>query len=101
MLDHRKNIPSLRAVTMPERATAQKARESWHLWGIISEFVEATERLSEISPAVSIFGSARSTAECSDVPADRRNRPQAFGCGVCRHQRRRAGHHGGRQPRRL
>ncbi len=59
MLDHRKNIPSLRAVTMPERATSQKARESWHLWGIISEFVEATERLSEIRPAVSIFGSAR------------------------------------------
>ncbi|HQR19688.1 MAG TPA: TIGR00730 family Rossman fold protein [Burkholderiaceae bacterium] len=45
---------------MPERATHQKARESWQLWGIISEFVEATERLSEIRPAVSIFGSARS-----------------------------------------
>ncbi|HSQ10283.1 MAG TPA: TIGR00730 family Rossman fold protein [Burkholderiaceae bacterium] len=45
---------------MPERATSQKARESWQLWGIISEFVEATERLSEIRPAVSIFGSARS-----------------------------------------
>ena len=60
MLDHRKNIPSLRAVTMPERATSQKARESWQLWGIISEFVEASERLSEIRPAVSIFGSARS-----------------------------------------
>lgn len=59
MLDRQKNIPSLRAVTMPERATSQKARESWHLWGIISEFVEATERLSEIRPAVSIFGSAR------------------------------------------
>jgi uncharacterized protein (TIGR00730 family) len=59
MLDRQKNIPSLRAVTMPERATHQKARESWHLWGIISEFVEATERLSEIRPAVSIFGSAR------------------------------------------
>ena len=59
MLDRQKNIPSLRAVTMPERATSQKARESWHLWGIISEFVEATERLSEIKPAVSIFGSAR------------------------------------------
>jgi uncharacterized protein (TIGR00730 family) len=59
VLDHRKNIPSLRAVTMPERATSQKARESWQLWGIISEFVEATERLSEIRPAVSIFGSAR------------------------------------------
>jgi len=44
---------------MPERATSQKARESWHLWGIISEFVEAAERLSEVRPAVSIFGSAR------------------------------------------
>jgi uncharacterized protein (TIGR00730 family) len=62
VLDHRKNIPSLRAVTMPERATSQKARESWQLWGIISEFVEATERLSEIRPAVSIFGSARTRA---------------------------------------
>jgi len=59
MLDRQKNIPTLRAVTMPERATSQKARESWQLWGIISEFVEATERLSEIRPAVSIFGSAR------------------------------------------
>jgi uncharacterized protein (TIGR00730 family) len=59
MLDHQKNIPSLRAITMPERATSQKARESWHLWGIVSEFVEASERLAEIRPAVSIFGSAR------------------------------------------
>jgi uncharacterized protein (TIGR00730 family) len=48
---------------MPERATSQKARESWHLWGIISEFVEATERLSEIRPAVSIFGSARTAPD--------------------------------------
>lgn len=54
-----KEIPALRAITMPERATSQKARESWHLWGIISEFVEAAEKLSEIRPAVSIFGSAR------------------------------------------
>jgi hypothetical protein len=59
VLDRQKNIPPLRAVTMPERATSQKARESWHLWGIISEFTEASERLSEIRPAVSIFGSAR------------------------------------------
>jgi uncharacterized protein (TIGR00730 family) len=58
-MSDRKHIPTLRAVTMPERATAQKARESWHLWGIISEFVEAAEKLSEIRPAVSIFGSAR------------------------------------------
>lgn len=35
------------------------ARESWRIFGIMSEFVEATERLSAIRPAVSIFGSAR------------------------------------------
>ncbi len=35
------------------------AREAWHLFGIMSEFVEATERLNQIRPAVSIFGSAR------------------------------------------
>jgi uncharacterized protein (TIGR00730 family) len=35
------------------------ARESWRLFGIMAEFVEATERLSAIRPAVSIFGSAR------------------------------------------
>jgi len=63
MLDRLKNIPSLRAIATPERATSVKARESWHLWGIVSEFVEASERLSEIRPAVSIFGSARSRPE--------------------------------------
>jgi uncharacterized protein (TIGR00730 family) len=35
------------------------ARESWRVFGIMSEFVEATERLASIRPAVSIFGSAR------------------------------------------
>ena len=35
------------------------ARESWRVFGIMSEFVEATERLSSIRPAVSIFGSSR------------------------------------------
>ncbi len=39
-----------------------KARESWHVLGIISEFVEATEQLAEVRPAVSIFGSARTPA---------------------------------------
>lgn len=33
--------------------------ESWHAFKIMSEFVDATERLKEITPAVSIFGSAR------------------------------------------
>ena len=35
------------------------ARESWRLFGIMAEFVESTERLAGIRPAVSIFGSAR------------------------------------------
>ena len=39
----------------------QKAsdRESWRIFGIMAEFVAATERLASIRPAVSIFGSAR------------------------------------------
>jgi len=35
------------------------AQEAWRLLGIMSEFVEATERLTGIQPAVSVFGSAR------------------------------------------
>ncbi|MFO1199518.1 MAG: TIGR00730 family Rossman fold protein [Burkholderiaceae bacterium] len=54
-----KHVPQLRAIPSLERSTSLKARESWHILGIISEFVEATERLAEIRPAVSIFGSAR------------------------------------------
>ncbi|NTV95979.1 MAG: TIGR00730 family Rossman fold protein [Thiobacillus sp.] len=35
------------------------ARESWRMFEIMAEFVEATERLAPIRPAVTIFGSAR------------------------------------------
>ncbi len=38
---------------------AYSARESWRVFEIMAEFVESTERLSCIRPAVSIFGSAR------------------------------------------
>ena len=38
---------------------AATAREAWRIFGIMSEFVEATDRLSSVRPAVSIFGSAR------------------------------------------
>ena len=38
---------------------AYTAREAWQLFAIMSEFVEATERLNQVRPAVSIFGSAR------------------------------------------
>ncbi|MBI1904660.1 MAG: TIGR00730 family Rossman fold protein [Rhodocyclales bacterium] len=39
------------------------ARESWRVFGIMAEFVEATERLNAIRPAVSIFGSARTPSD--------------------------------------
>ena len=54
-----KNVPRLREVGDIDRATAKKARESWHVLTIMAEFIESTERLSELRPAVSIFGSAR------------------------------------------
>ena len=43
----------------PADAATLTEREAWRLFGIMSEFVEATDRLSEVRPAVSIFGSAR------------------------------------------
>ena len=39
------------------------ARESWRVFEIMSEFVDSTERLKQISPAVSIFGSARTAPD--------------------------------------
>lgn len=54
-----KEVPQLRSITDSDRSTSLKARESWHILGIISEFVEATEKLASIRPAVSVFGSAR------------------------------------------
>lgn len=58
-----KIVPRLRQVADLERATSMKARESWSMFTIMAEFIEATERLSELRPAVSIFGSARSAPE--------------------------------------
>lgn len=54
-----KKVLRLREVKDVERATAKKARESWHMLTIMAEFIESTERLSELQSAVSIFGSAR------------------------------------------
>jgi len=42
---------------------AYSARESWRVFEIMAEFVEATERLNSIRPAVSIFGSARTSPD--------------------------------------
>lgn len=58
-----KKLPRLLQLADVERATAKKARESWHMFTIMAEFIEATEHLSELRPAVSVFGSARLTPE--------------------------------------
>ncbi len=58
-----KSVPRLRQVTDVERATSKKARESWNMLTIMAEFIESTERLSELRPAVSIFGSARTAKD--------------------------------------
>ncbi len=44
-------------------AHSELSREAWRVFGIMSEFVEATQRLSAIRPAVSIFGSARTAPD--------------------------------------
>ena len=73
MDDNRKRILKLRQMADGERGTALKARESWHMFTIMAEFIESTERLSSVQPAVTIFGSARLTPDsefyqqCVDV----------------------------------
>jgi len=51
------NTPS----KLPKSAIPEgwNSKEAWRVFGIMSEFVSATDRLSQIHPAVSIFGSAR------------------------------------------
>ena len=47
-------------MTEPELLNGSNTdHESWHAFEIMAEFVAATEKLKEITPAVSIFGSAR------------------------------------------
>ena len=46
-----------------QKRSQTSAREAWRMFEIIAEFVTATERLQAIAPAVSIFGSARTTPE--------------------------------------
>ena len=59
-----KELRTLVAAILPCRDdVAHNARESWRIFGIMSEFVEATERLAQIRPAVSMFGSARAAAD--------------------------------------
>ena len=47
----------------PDASKFVAAQEAWRVFGIMSEFVEAAQRLAEIRPAVSIFGSARTAPD--------------------------------------
>jgi predicted Rossmann-fold nucleotide-binding protein len=58
-----KNVPRLHRWPTIRRAASTKARESWHMLTIMAEFIDSTERLPELHPAVSIFGSARIGAD--------------------------------------
>lgn len=40
-----------------------KSNDSWSIFKIMSEFVEAYDRMSKIGPCVAIFGSARTKPE--------------------------------------
>ena len=55
-MSEKEKIPPLADPTATKFTASQ---EAWRVFGIMSEFVEATQRLSAIRPAVSIFGSAR------------------------------------------
>jgi len=47
----------------PAASKFTAAQEAWRVFGIMSEFVEAAQRLAAIRPAVSIFGSARTAPD--------------------------------------
>ena len=54
-----------RRVMLP-RNDSQLSRESWKIFQIMAEFVEGFERLANISPSVSLFGSARTPQDHPD-----------------------------------
>lgn len=53
---------NIRPVT-PDINDSMLTRESWKIFQVISEFVEGYERLANIGPSVSMFGSSRATPD--------------------------------------
>ena len=59
-MSEKEKIPEL---VDPGASKFTPSQEAWRVFGIMSEFIVATQRLSAIRPAVSIFGSARSAPD--------------------------------------
>ncbi len=55
-------IPKLSDPQLVQKSQTS-AREAWRMFEFIAEFVSATERVQAIQPAVTVFGSARTTPE--------------------------------------
>ena len=53
----------IRRALSPRDWNEIKTHDSWHIFKILSEFVEGFEKLASIGPCVSIFGSARTKPE--------------------------------------
>ena len=74
--------------------------DPWRVLRIQGEFVAGFDALADVGPAVTIFGSAR-TPRTDPMYGVARGDGAAAGRGRLRdHHRRRAGHHGGGEPRR-
>ena len=66
---------------------------------IASEFIRGFRRLHFLRPCVTVFGSARFGADHRYYAMARELGRRVAEAGLHRHDRRRPGHHGGRQPR--
>ena len=60
MQDKNKTVSKYRSFTTPSHTLS---RESWKIFQIMAEFVEGFEKLTQIHPSVSIFGSARTSED--------------------------------------
>ncbi len=54
-----KRTNSTSVTKLPNTSTRKLSRQSWKVFQIMAEFVEGYEKLAEIHPSVSIFGSSR------------------------------------------
>ncbi len=58
----KEELMKMREAFAPKDWNQVKTNNSWQIFKIMSEFVEGFEKLTEIGPCVSIFGSARTKA---------------------------------------